>query len=368
MLNARHFFLALAAAALIAGCGGGEQSASVTPQSAVAALHAAKGAQGARMSQAVSPEAAADQLLDFAESHLPNFFPSHQATMSFPPFRFRYYPETNIYLGVVVTAGMGYTLNGVYVAGGGLGTLANPYFAGLLTDFITPTGGGTGGGTASACYDLSLNDTQGTTIAIDYNYSGAMTGAEHITSTVGAMTTFEGHTARETTVTTSGTHTVTGQGTATVTSNGKNYGLRTGDAETTDYGSVFSFSTTSSGFTFNTDVRTVMSPPAVTHVYSLAAGASITETQSGIATSTSNFGSSTGPFTSTTTTKFVGTESVTVPAGTYNACKFEVSVTVEGSTSLSTNWLMVGKGIHIKSVATDMTIEATSVKLNGASL
>ncbi|MES3001852.1 MAG: hypothetical protein V4787_14265, partial [Pseudomonadota bacterium] len=176
---ARHFFLALATAALIAGCGGGEQSASVTPQAAVAALHALKGAQGARLSQAVSPDAAADQLMDFAEANLPGYFPSHQPSISFPPFRARYYPETGIYLGVVVTAGSSYTLNGVYVAGGGLGTLANPYFAGLLTQFITPTGGGTGGGTASACYDLALADTQGTKIEIVYNYSGTITGTEN---------------------------------------------------------------------------------------------------------------------------------------------------------------------------------------------
>jgi len=363
-LRARKYFVAMAVATLIAGCGGGDESASITPQNAAAALRA-QGSQGAIKLAATTADSA-DQLLDYAESHLPNFFPSHQPTQAFAPFKFRYYPETGIYLGVVVTAGMGYTLNGVYVAGGGLGTLANPLYVGLLTDYITPTTGG--GGTASACYDLALADVQGTTITVGYKYSGTITGNQTVTATVGGLVTFEGHQARETTTTTTGTNTTQGF-TVSVNTTGKVYTARTGDAEVTTYGATF----VASGAGYSSSIRSVYTPPAVTRVYSLAQGASITETESGTVTSTTvvGFGQpdivNTTQFSSTTTTKYVGQESVTVPAGTYNACKFEV--TSSGSNDVTTNWFVVGKGFHVKSVAggsVPQTIEATSIKLNGA--
>ncbi len=85
---------------------------------------------------AVSPEEAARQLMDFAQVHYAVYFPSHPATQSFPPFLYRYYPATGIYLGVVVTAGMGYAENGVYVMGGDFGN--EPLFVGPLSAFITP--------------------------------------------------------------------------------------------------------------------------------------------------------------------------------------------------------------------------------------
>lgn len=92
------------------------------------------------LAAAAAPAAsAADQLLNFAEGRFPAFFPQRQPTQVLAPFLYRHYPATGIYLGVVVTAGLGYTLNGVYVMGGSFGP--SPLYVGLLTDFIQPVSG-----------------------------------------------------------------------------------------------------------------------------------------------------------------------------------------------------------------------------------
>jgi hypothetical protein len=354
----------------LAACGGGSESTpstSATPQSVASAMRAGPPLLS---TAAVSPTDAANQLMDAAEAGYPQFFPSHQPTQSFAPFLFRYYPETGIYLGVVVTANSFYTLNGVYAAGTPFGGLDNPTYIGLVTSFITPVDPGTGG-TANGCFDLALADTQGTHIVIGYTYSGSITGTESVDTTVGAMTTFEGHSARETTMLTTGSHTSSGQ-TVAVNTTGKSYTARTGDAEMTQYGFTSAFSTTASGFTIATTIRTVLAPPYVDRMYGLAVGESATATMSGSSTNTMSGipgvpdQTTTSPFSTTSTTRYVGQEPVTVPAGTFNACKFEM--TTSGSTDVSTSWFVVGKGIHVKTAVTGLTIEATSATVNGAPL
>jgi len=139
IVKAGNFFLAIAVAAVIAGCGGGTDSspgAAGTPQAASAALHAPAGALAA-----ISAESAANQLMDFAEGQFPGVFPEHQASLSdVPPFLYRHY-SNGAYLGVVVTPNDFFVLNGVYTVGGPLGGLI---YRGQLDAFITPVDPGTG--------------------------------------------------------------------------------------------------------------------------------------------------------------------------------------------------------------------------------
>lgn len=110
------------------------------PQAVAAALRStsadAPARRGLASSGPVAPEEAALQLLDFAEVAYPAYFPSRQPTQVSSPFVFRYYPQTGIYLGIVVTSGLGYEYLGVYALGGPFG--ANPVWIGPLTQFITP--------------------------------------------------------------------------------------------------------------------------------------------------------------------------------------------------------------------------------------
>lgn len=79
---------------------------------------------------------AATQLLDFGERQYPQLFPGPAANQVFGPFIYRHYPSTGHYLGVVVQSDARYTLNGVYVMGGGFGP--EPRAVGRLTDYIAP--------------------------------------------------------------------------------------------------------------------------------------------------------------------------------------------------------------------------------------
>jgi hypothetical protein len=112
----------MAAAALLAGCGGGDGSES---SSSAPLADTAMRAPAGPLAASVSVEAAANQLMDLAEStpQYKQFFPEHQVTLTNePPFLYRHYSNgTN--LGVVVTQNPFYPLNGVYTLGGPLGGL-----------------------------------------------------------------------------------------------------------------------------------------------------------------------------------------------------------------------------------------------------
>lgn len=123
--------------AVLAACGGEHAPAPASPAEVTGALRARAWAVAA---QAVPPEEAARQLMDFGEAQFPQYFPSRQPTQSLPPFVYRHYPQTQAYLGVVVTAAAGYELLGVYVMGGPFGT--SPQYVGPLASFITPAAAG----------------------------------------------------------------------------------------------------------------------------------------------------------------------------------------------------------------------------------
>jgi hypothetical protein len=373
--------IALAAAAFVAGCGGGSDetpAAPATPAAAAAQLRTALAA-APQVSAAASPAQAADQLLDFAEANFPQFFPSHQATGTFDPFLFRYYPQTGIYVGVVVKAGMGYALNGVYVMGGS--AFGNsPVYVGPLTQFITPTDPGTGGPTGPN-NGLALHDTTGTRIVVTYEHTGTSTGTQTMDWLVNGPKNFESNAAIETTLRLTGSLT-TGGVAANTDFTTTQYGRATGAAEYTHYGSEFSMvSNLPGGISSSTATKSVYTPPWVSRVYGLALGQSVTESSTDVSTTTSSLTIPGGPAmppttttstnTSTQTTRFVAREQVTVPAGTYSTCKFET--TIGGMDGSSTSWVIDGKGIAVKMQTTSgtnvtLTQQATSVKLNGQNL
>ncbi len=365
---------AAAVAILVTACGGGSDTpAAATPQAAIEALRAQSAALAP---MAVTPAAAAEQLMNFGETTFPGYFPTHQATQTTGPFAYRYYPQTGIYLGVVVTPNNDYQLYGVYVMGGAFGSA--PSYVGPMTSFINVdigTGGG-GGGTGNGCYDLSLADTQGTHMQLAYQYTGDITGSQTVDTLVGGLATFQGYQARETNVTTTGTQVSQG---ISVSNNVtlKGYAVRSGTAEMTQYGSILNGTGTAMGITTTTNMTTVYAPPYVDQQYSLPVGQTYTSSQTVMTSGTVSFLGYSNPIPQQTTTlsmsvKYVGQESVTVPAGTYNACKMETTSVSNGTASVQTSWIVVGKGIPVKTTMTgggvNQTIQATSVKLNGASL
>jgi hypothetical protein len=368
--------LVLAITATLAGCGGGESAdAVVSPQAAKETLRmkalAVSGSQ-------IPAAEVARQLMDFAETSIfKSYFPGHPATQSFGPFLYRAYAN-GVLLGVASGNDPTYP-DGVYVMGGPFGN--SPVFEGPVTAFITPVdpdaGGGGTTGANNGCYDLSFDETPGSRIVIDFAYSGAIGGNENVDTLVGNLTTFEGNSAREIAVKTTGTHT-SAAGSLAVNTDNKVYLKKTGDAEVTQYGALLTTSSVVAGFTLTTTSKTVWSPPWVDKQYGLAIGGTYTYTETGSITTTSGglFGlpgtTATTPISSTQTVTYVGRESVTVPAGTYNACKFQT--TTPGNTDVTRQWVIVGKGVPVQTITTNaagtvtQTIQATSITVNGQRL
>lgn len=140
MIRRCAYFL-VATAVTLASCGGGSSSTdsrdAVSPVSASSAVAAMRAAPLSTQRQqpvastdsagSIDPLDAANQLMNYAETWYPQFFPEHAATRSALGYIYRAY-STGIYLGVKDGQ--------VYVLGGVFGTEVQP--VGAVTDFISP--------------------------------------------------------------------------------------------------------------------------------------------------------------------------------------------------------------------------------------
>jgi hypothetical protein len=216
-------------------------------------------------------------------------------------------------------------------------------------------------GAASEC----LNPAQlasGTQYQLDYVVSGALTGTSSTTGNIGAATSFNGHAnvlPITQTVVTNYTAPVPVQATVNMTSYQSIEGF-----DILSYGSVGTVSVPMVG---NIETRIVYNPPVRDKRFTLAPLSSYTIEQSGTTTITPP-GTSQSTTGSTTVT-FSGQESVTVPAGTYTACKFHES-TAGATTTL---WVIKGKGVLARSVTPSSSGEVIlqlqgSSRLNGAAI
>ncbi|MEM1110280.1 MAG: hypothetical protein AAGI11_00110 [Pseudomonadota bacterium] len=70
------------------------------------------------------------------------------------------------------------------------------------------------------------------------------------------------------------------------------------------------------------------------------------------------------------TRTYIGRERITVPAGSYNTCKFELQSRAGGSTDTITTWVIVGNGVLAKEEASDGTVLELlpGSRLNGSSI
>jgi hypothetical protein len=373
---------ALAIATLLAGCGGGSDSsasADVTPAVAVASLRAriqsAPPKAAAATAVTATPTEAAEQLLDYGEANYSDLFPEQQPSQVFGPFRYRAY-SNGIYLGVVVAdTDPGYAVGAVYVMGRQFGSV--PMYVAPLTNYITPVPGPDPDSAGNGCYDLNLLDTEGTRTVIAYQYSGPVTGNVTLDTLTGATTSFEGQQARLLTTKATGSTTSSGSGgqAVTVDTETRTYQRRTAQSEITNYGNEMTTPGTVGNLPSTAVAKTIWSPAWADRQFALTEGQSLIATQSG-AISTTTTVTGLPPATSTSssyteqTVKLLGHETLVVPAGTYSTCKFRI--TRAGVAGMTTQWVIVGKGLMVKSVATSgattQTVEATSVTLNGQKL
>ena len=384
----KTWVIALFLSSLVTACGGGGHDGTIRQaQTAAVAGPSASNSTGHNAAEAVAtagqrrlafalrtPDATA--LFDWVERAFSQFFPSHRSNGQFDLYTFRYYPETGNYIAVA----------GSFVVVLGPVTDGRVVHVGMLSDFacrVYPSDCSPAPGPGRAnngCFDFALFDTAGTHLVITYQRLDLAEGTETRDFTVGNVTGFEDYAnAREnSTILTIRSGTTSAPGFSEEI-RFKSYGQRTGDAEFTGYGSTSSESTRNGTSVVS---KSVFSPPFVNPMHSLALGESESYTNATITTTTTTTSGIPGQpdttsITSRTDTltrifKFVGRETVTVPAGTYSTCRFDVTGPgQEGSSNLGSSlWLIDGKGILVKSeigggAAGTRSEFASLIELNG---
>ncbi|ULQ47032.1 hypothetical protein JN531_001815 [Flagellatimonas centrodinii] len=105
---------------------------------------------------------------------------------------------------------------------------------------------------------------------------------------------------------------------------------------------------------------TVSNDPPRFEIYDLDAGQSYMQTYS-VTTESSAIPFPIPATSISSTTTYVGREQVSVPAGTFEACKF----TDTDGTSNTTRWMAVGSGIFLKSISDGDVNELVSYSING---
>jgi hypothetical protein len=165
--------------------------------------------------------------------------------------------------------------------------------------------------------------------------------------------TYEGQTASEAAT----TITINFTGFGSTVTKGKSYGNLDG-LDLLSYGGTSETTSTFGTITNSTTSKIVNSPPCRNKQFSLAVGAS--DTQSCTSTTTTNGVTSTG--TVNTTVKYLGQESVTVQSGTYNACKFQ------SNNGDVTEWYAVGYPAVLVKSSTASQAGATVLELKAGTI
>ena len=229
-------------------------------------------------------------------------------------------------------------------------------------------GGVSSGGSAVACLN-PLTDKAGTRVEHVYNSTNAAQGATVLTTAVTDVlgkATFKGRQATE-------SKSVVKARSATnpeINSDSITYtytGLADNNTTLLVYG-VVPDATTESGVTVQ---ATISQDPPKEDRFNLTAGQSYSHSYVQTTETKSSFGGTQLP-TQTITTNvvdnrtYVGRESITVPAGTFETCKFTQTTSFDGNNSgTSTTWISVDHGFFVKSIAGDTENVIVSLSING---
>lgn len=367
-----------AALVVLAGCGGGGGSNDLEPASRTTAQTAPQRSATAAQTLGVS-DADIERMLDDAEARYPSLLPTHQVTLTAAPFRYRYYADSGIYLGVATQPDMGYAVGGVYVLGEAFGP--TPLHIGPLSGFLLATT------TSSAeqdngCRNHALFDRAGTRVSVEYVHTGTITGNSRVDLTVLGAGSHGGRSTLESTLRTT-SHLSSEGRTVDRVMDTRFFGHQTGLGEITDLGfdSTTLQSTSFAGRRQDLLIEAHTAYPSgwVQRDYTLGVGQSITQPRSGTVSTRAQAASGGTPQVTSTAisenevTTFVGRETITVRAGTFDTCKF-TKYLVDNPNEVSTKWVIHGTGgFRVKSEVRvegllQQTMEATSFKLSGRPL
>ena len=320
------------------------------PITAMAAAAAPKRAATARTLDATS-------FLNWAEGAYPSLFEAPQSNQTIDVWTYRYYPKTDIYLGVNTSGdvlglvGTGGTYNAVP-----LGKIESFGCTVYPSDCaVTPPASGST--TYNECVDpAAMTLPTGFNTRLVNTWVGLITGEETVKYLIEGRATFEGQSAVKSKRTMTGSQTILGVSQA-VNSRGWTYEKVQSNGLIVMLGAESEFDTagfSANGYTFagfTTASKTVYSPAVEEREFTLKVGESVTVAHKG---SNSNSGGplppSTVPFDYSVTYTYVARETVPVSGRNFDTCKYTIKAS--DSSIPVTFWFLVGKGIPVKSEST----------------
>jgi len=227
------------------------------------------------------------------------------------------------------------------------------------------TGGGTdGGGSASACFNPQLG-VVGTRLLMKLKTTDGASGITVTTDSntlANQMTTYNGHNALESV---SVVDAVASDPRFSSKSTTKSYIAVDGGAKTTQLFGTMTETTTPAVSTLTTKIE----PPQIVK-WNLDPGESYTQTFTITTGGTVSAGGMSLPIPETTANNklkrtYIGRDTVTVPAGTFEACHFQEDSTVNGTTATTETWFSVGSGVQLKAISDGDVTVLISASING---
>lgn len=222
---------------------------------------------------------------------------------------------------------------------------------------LTVSGGGTGsGGTASCDFGMP---PEGTRFQAGYELldGGTAYGTSTIDVLMRGTALFEGVSARFSSVATTSSTASGGVASASTAQNDV-FANATAPGVVTRYGQTGSYTSATGTARSTGTTKIVYTPASADATGTLAVGGSLAQSSTFVTTGTRD-GVVQAPLTTTLaqTTRLDAIENVTVPAGTYLACRYTLTI---GATTI-TQWLLGGNGGLLKSVSGSFEQRATSV-------
>lgn len=226
-------------------------------------------------------------------------------------------------------------------------------------------GAGARPGAAQDCLNALLYTTSAT-VSLEYAVSGPLSGTSVFEHTITPAATFEGQATSKA----QGTETKNFTGQELAVTDVQNF-IQMDGLALNELGRI----TDTFMLGANINTRTVTQPVYRDLRFTLAPGASDEMTFDRVTVISGPF----VPITRVRTTEtrrvtYAGHETVTVPAGTFEACRFDISVTIRGERGTLTDWIAIGSGVMVKSVTRDAgsvaatMLELTQGRINGGAI
>ncbi|MEM7692042.1 MAG: hypothetical protein AAF194_06300 [Pseudomonadota bacterium] len=223
--------------------------------------------------------------------------------------------------------------------------------------FEPQAGGGSGGGSSASCWNSEMF-TAGTQMESEYRVTETL-GNQVVMSYQGIIEgglTFNGNAASAIVLD------IVSTGAVENTALSRSYFQIPSARRVRDFGTEVELTSPqmASAVTINEPFRLVR--------FDLNAGESDTQTYTTTTTTDTGDGPNSDTVTTTLVRRFDGIESVTVPAGTFQACRFTETATTSGFEDVQREWVDVGSGVLLKAENDAQTTELVRSLVNGTVL